>query len=545
MPANHPGEVLKALLDASPAGIIALDPDGRVRLWSHAAEVMFGWTSEEVVDQPLPLDLQLQGSEERSVELRVNRRDGATIAVAARIAPWVDSEGRAAGTLAILDDITGRHRMERDFKVLMEQEQAARRQADSERRFRELLEAAPDAIIEVDRDGRIVLLNRVTENMFGYPREQLLGQPVEVLIPESLRPTHHHHRGQYWNQPQTRTMGSGLSLFARRKDGSRFPVEIGLSPVKSDDGFRVTAIIRDISERRQAEDRIHAIQEKYTRELAETNRVLGVRNLEIERANRLKSEFLASMSHELRTPLHTIIGFSELLAEQLEGPLNEKQQRFIQHIHKDSLHLLELINDVLDLSKIEAGKVELRLEAFDVATAVEEVLASIRPLGVSKSLRMETEIAVPQALEADRMRFKQILFNLLSNAVKFTPEGGTVRVEASIRGEFVEISVSDTGIGIPKEELESVFDKFYQVGHTTKGVREGTGLGLAITQTAGGGARRDHHSQKRAFPRQPVHVGFSPDAETGWEGMKTVLVADDKPTGRELVRTVLENPGTP
>lgn len=482
MPANHPGEVLKALLDASPAGIIALDTDDRVRLWSHAAEVMFGWTSEEVLNKPSPLDLQLQGLEERSVELRVNRRDGASVAVSARVAPWLDSEGRAAGTLAILDDVTERLRMERDLQELMEQERAARSQAESERRFRDLLEAAPDAIIEVDRDGRIVLLNRVTENMFGYPREQLLGQPVEVLIPENLRPTHHHHRGQYWNHPQTRTMGSGLSLFARRKDGSRFPVEIGLSPVKSGDGFRVTAIIRDISERKQSEERIHAIQERYTRELAETNRELEARNREIERANRLKSEFLASMSHELRTPLHTIIGFSELLAEQLEGPLNEKQQRFIQHIHKDALHLLELINDVLDLSKIEAGKVELRFEAFDVATAIEEVLNSIRPLGLSKSLTIETEIAVPHALEADRTRFKQVLLNLLSNAVKFTPENGVVRVEACIRDEFAEISVSDTGVGIPAEEHETVFDKFYQVGHTTKGVREGTGLGLAITR---------------------------------------------------------------
>jgi len=486
MPSKHPTEVLRALLDAVPAGIIVLDPGGRVRLWSHGAELLFGWTAEEILDRPLPpvfpLDLQLHHVEGRSVEWRIQRKDGVTIAVAVRIAPWRDAEGSPAGTLAVLDDITQRHRMEQQLQDLMQQEKAARSQAESERRFRDLLEAAPDAIIEVDRDGRIVLLNRVTEKMFGYPREQLLGQPVELLIPEDLRTIHHSHRGQYWSKPQTRTMGSGLSLFAKRKDGTRFPVEIGLSPVKSEDGFRVTAIIRDISERKQSDDRIHAIQEKYTRELAETNRELAARNREIERANRLKSEFLASMSHELRTPLHTIIGFSELLAEQLQGPLNEKQQRFIQHIHKDSLHLLELINDVLDLSKIEAGKSDLRYEPFDVSSAIEEVLSSIRPQGLAKSLHIETEVAVPTALEADRVRFKQILFNLLSNAVKFTPEGGTVRVEALVRDGFAEISVIDTGIGIPSEEHESVFDKFYQVGHTTKGVREGTGLGLAITK---------------------------------------------------------------
>jgi signal transduction histidine kinase len=277
-------------------------------------------------------------------------------------------------------------------------------------------------------------------------------------------------------------MGSGLLLQGRRKNGSRFSVEISLSPVKSEDGFRVTAIIRDISERKQAEEQIRAIQEKYTRELAVTNQQLQLRNLEIERADRLKSEFLASMSHELRTPLHTIIGFSELLAEQLEGPLNEKQHRFINHIHRDSIHLLELINDVLDLSKIEAGRLELRPEAIDAAGAIEEVLSSVRSQGLAKSLAIEIDVSVPEAVCADRVRFKQILYNLLSNAVKFTPEGGRISVEAGIRDGLLEVSVSDTGVGIPKAEHDSVFDKFYQTGMTTKGVREGTGLGLAITK---------------------------------------------------------------
>src|SRR5438874_6972074 len=206
--------------------------------------------------------------------------------------------------------------------------------------------------------------------MFGYSRAELLGQPVEILIPADLRRLHGGHRSGYRSHPTTRPMGSGLDLYAQRKDGLRFPVEISLSPVKSEEGFRVSAIVRDVSDRKQAEQKIKALQDTYTRELSATNQQLELRNREVERANRLKSEFLASMSHELRTPLHTIIGFSELLSEQLEGPLNEKQKRFVTHIHRDSLHLLALINDVLDLSKIEAGRLELRLETFEVASAL-------------------------------------------------------------------------------------------------------------------------------------------------------------------------------
>ena len=151
----------------------------------------------------------------------------------------------------------------------------------------------------------------------------------------------------------------------QRKDGSRTPVEISLSPLTYDGEMRVTAVIRDVTERKRAETQIRDMHERFTAELTAANKELGVRNREIESANRLKTEFVASMSHELRTPLHTIIGFAELLAEEMEGPLNEKQKRFVGHIHRDSLHLLELINDILDLSRIEAGRLDLRPEVFD------------------------------------------------------------------------------------------------------------------------------------------------------------------------------------
>lgn len=323
-----------------------------------------------------------------------------------------------------------------------------------EDRFRELLEAAPDAILQVDGEGRILLLNRVTEDMFGYTREELLGQPVEVLVPAAKRGVHTKHRAAYAQHPSTRSMGAKLQLEGMRKDGSSFPVEISLSPRGNPGSFEVTAIIRDVTERKAADERIRSLQR----------------------------EFLASMSHELRTPLHTIIGFSELLREEVQGPLNEKQKRFIGHIHKDSLHLLELINDILDLSKIESGRLTLRPEAFDFATVVKESLATVRGLADAKHHRMESYVNIRRPLVADRLRVKQILVNLLSNAVKFTPDNGRIVVEAGAHRGRIEVSVSDSGIGIPSAEHASIFDKFHQVGSTTKGVREGTGLGLAITK---------------------------------------------------------------
>jgi PAS domain S-box-containing protein len=479
---------LQAFAEVSPLAMVAVDRNGIVRVWSRGAEEMFGWSEEEAVGRTLPigpelLELELPSDSRTTIELICLRRDGEPLHVGASVGLLSDEQGNIAGKVVVCADITSRRESEQERLELMEREQVARAQAKAERRFRELLEAAPDAILEIDADGQIVLLNEVAEKMFGYTRAELLGERVEILIPSDLRTMHERHRSGYRSHPTTRPMGSGLDLYAQRKDGSRFPVEISLSPVKSEEGFRVSAIVRDVSDRKQAEQKIKVLQDTYTRELSQTNQQLELRNREVERANRLKSEFLASMSHELRTPLHTIIGFSELLSEQLEGPLNDKQKRFISHIHRDSLHLLELINEVLDLSKIEAGRLELHQEVFQMKPAIDEVLSSARALAAPKSIGIEQRATTEISLRADRVRFKEILYNLLSNAVKFTPDGGSVWIEGNVDGDaMVVISVVDTGIGIPPEEHQSVFQKFYQVGPTTRGVREGTGLGLTITK---------------------------------------------------------------
>lgn len=351
-----------------------------------------------------------------------------------------------------------------------------------ESRFRKLLEAAPDAILEVNPEGQITLLNTAAEQMFGYSSDELLGLNVENLVPAAMRGGHARHRASYAAHPNTRPMGTGLVLEGQRKDGSLFPVEISLSPNWIEGSLHVIASVRDITERKLVEDRIRKLREQYTAELAAKNELLETRNLEVERANRLKDEFLASMSHELRTPLHTIIGFSELLTEQLEGPLNEKQQRFLGHVLQDARHLLELINEILDISKIESGRLELKRESVDLGHCVEEVLTGIRQQAASKHITLANMSYSQHTLYADRVRLKEILYNLLSNAVKFSLEGGRVWVEAVREGDFLHVSVCDTGIGIAEDELASIFDKFYQVKDVKSGGHEGTGLGLPITK---------------------------------------------------------------
>jgi PAS domain S-box-containing protein len=486
---------VQALFEACPLAILSLDLEGNVRLWNRGAEQMFGWREDEVVGKPLPtippgdereyerlLQAQFNGISHAGVEVQRQRRDGSIANLSLWTVPVRDPQGTITGNVAILAEATDTRTAAQRYSALLVREEDARNQVRAERRFRQLLEAAPDAILEIDAAGQIVLVNAGAEKLSGYSREELIGQNLEIMVPSELRGKHVHHRSTYWSYPSTRPMGTGLELNLQRKDGERVPVEISLSPVNYDGDTRVTAIVRDITDRKRAEQQIREIQERLTAELTATNQELALRNQEIERANKLKTEFVASMSHELRTPLHTIIGFAELVAEELEGPLNDKQKRFIGHIYKDSLHLLELINDVLDISRIEAGRLELRLGTFDMTAAIDEVMATIRPQAVAKSLHLEETSAPGVPLHADRVRFKEILYNLLSNAVKFTPANGRISVTATASEGFASISVTDTGVGIPAGELDAIFDKFYQVGSTTRGVREGTGLGLAITK---------------------------------------------------------------
>ncbi len=412
-------------------------------------------------------------------------------------------------------------------------------------RYRELVEAAPDAILEVDRTGKIRLVNHEAETLFRCTRAELIGKQIDEFVPERFRSGHAALRDSYCERPLKRPMGSGLELWARRADGSEVPVDIHLSPIQSGEDLRIICVVRDITEPKRAEEAIRTL-----------NHMLEQRNREVERANQLKSEFLASMSHELRTPLNAIIGFSDLLREESGGELNDKQKRYTGHIGQGARHLLALINDILDLAKIDAGQVELRMETLSATDRIEEVLAAIRPLIRDKKLSLRADVFPGLEIVADQTHLKQILYNLLSNAVKFTPQGGEIILEAHREGDVGCISVADTGIGIAPEDINDIFESFSQVAATTKGIREGTGLGLAITKRLVEAHRGRIWVESQLgkgsrffveLPLRPASTGTEAGgadiADAGSRKAPLVLIVEDEEPARELLTNYLESDG--
>ncbi|HEX6811262.1 MAG TPA: response regulator [Planctomycetota bacterium] len=353
-------------------------------------------------------------------------------------------------------------------RELLEQVKAReQRVRDTEKFYRSVLELAPDGLMVVDERGAIRLANARTERLFGYTSEELVGQPVEMLVPDDVRTHHASLRATFHASPVPREMGANRQLRGRRKDGSTFPIEIGLSPLPPREGepAQVAVSVRDITERKEQQDALKQAKAK------------------AEEATEMKSMFLANMSHEIRTPMNAIIGLSHLA---LKTQLNGKQRDYVSKVHNAGTSLLAIINDILDFSKIEAGKLDLESTDFEL----DEVIGSVTTLTAQKAHEKGLEFLahaapeIPARLVGDPLRLGQILTNLVNNAVKFT-ERGEIRLEIALierTGEKVQLklSVRDTGIGMTREQAAKLFQPFTQADMSTTRKHGGTGLGLTI-----------------------------------------------------------------
>jgi PAS domain S-box-containing protein len=449
----------RLIVEHSPDALVMLDPEGVVRWWNQAATRIYGFVADEAIGRPIRELLMPVGAPHDAVqddwdsrEVMHRRKDGTMIHVRCSQRTQLDADGRVMHRVRSISDLTAA-RVALDANLLRA-------------RYHDLLESLPDAAVVVNDIGRIVLFNAQATAMFGHSAGAALGHPIEMLLPDRLRVQHAPQRAAYLHAPRLRPMGRGLELLGLRADGSEFPVEISLSPIEIDGRRMVMSAIRDITDRKRIE---RALQEQ---------------NLELERASNAKDRFLATMSHELRTPLNAILGFTGIMLMRLPGPLTDKQQHQLQHVQASGQHLLSLINDLLDLAKIESGRVELTREPVDGLSVAEGVTSTLRPLAQARGLTLEVVAPVPGlSAMGDRRAIQQVLLNLTSNALKFTEKGGVTIEVAPGRldgNAAVVFRVLDTGPGIAAEDLQRLFQAFVQVGDRKQG-GEGTGLGLHLS----------------------------------------------------------------
>ncbi|HJV96476.1 MAG TPA: PAS domain S-box protein [Albitalea sp.] len=361
-------------------------------------------------------------------------------------------DGRVQRVLGTLYDITERKEMERALR-------------DSESRLAGIINTALDAIITVDAQHRVVVFNQAAERMFGVPAAEALGGTLDRFIPQRVREAHRAHVAGFARDGGTaRVMGHEAALIGLRANGEEFPVEASISRVGEGEHQLLTVKARDVTGAREA---------RRARE----------RQLAAEAASRAKTEFLSRMSHELRTPLNAVLGFSELLLLQSNGSLSPHQASEVEHIRQAGQHLTELINDLLDVSCIELGALQVELSDVDLITVLDEaqLMVQARADAAGIALIPRYRDAAPLHAQANPIRLRQVMINLLNNAIKYNHRGGSVCIDVKPRAGAVGVEIADSGMGMTREQLAHLFVPFDRLGRESSGV-EGVGIGLALTQ---------------------------------------------------------------
>jgi len=462
MPKPRPDEAalrLAAIVDSADDAIISETLDGTIVSWNRAACEIFGYTAEEAIGQTNAFFVppEQQPTERAAVLSHVQRgallehfestrirKDGSTVDISLTVSPIRTPEGEIIGVSTIARDVTSRQRAER-----------------ASRRLAAIVETSDDAIVSKDLNGIVTSWNRAAERVFGYTAAEIIGQSIRIIIPANRQGEEDHVLGEIRQGKRV----DHFETVRQRKDGSLVPISLTVSPLLGENGEVVGAskIARDISERKDHEEEL-ARMLKVTKE-----------------ASQLKDEFLATLSHELRTPLNAILGYSRMIRSGLIA--NENQTRAVETIERNATALTQIVEDVLDVSRIIAGRIRLNVQPVDMPGVLRDALDAVRHAADAKGVRLETVIdpgASPISGDPDRLQ--QVIWNLVSNAVKFTKRGGRVQVRLERVNSHVEVVVSDTGIGISSDFLPHIFERFRQADAGTTRERGGLGLGLAIAR---------------------------------------------------------------
>lgn len=450
LPAYVANEVLKASNDA----IVVVDDRGDIVCANETAEKMFGYDADELTGQKVEM-LMPEAMRQQHVKFRqrFNKAPRSRPLVSGLNLKGLRKDRRSFDAEIALTPI------ETESGVLVASMIRDISADDtSEAYFRNVLESAPDAMIIIDHHGKIAVVNAQAEDMFGYSRKQLLGQEIEMLLPEEVRDRHISHRAGFAADPKLRPMGINLELRGRRRDGSEFPVEISLSPFTSASGAFISSVIRDVTSRKEMEQELIAARQQ------------------AERANKANNAFLAAASHDLRQPVQALALLNGALRRTVKDGLAlemvESQQNSLDA-------MTNLLNSLLDISRLDAGKVEPDFEEFHVQRLVDRLFAEFSRQAGQKELSFSAD-SCDAIVRSDPNLLGEILQNFVSNAIRYTDKGSVKMVCRQEDGKFW-IDVKDTGIGIDPDKVDEIFLEFLQI--KTPGVdKEGFGLGLAIVK---------------------------------------------------------------